>query len=182
MKELSSAYLPSPVESRDWLLQDPHSTRRRTSQLRYPGERFPPLVCMPKLKEGDTTPDPQTRCNGFVEGMAYKRENWAPVCNEVRFREDRSEGGEGNSRGVATGFSVECYGLRQRRRPRSGRKGGRPFIEFIQWRDFRWTMVLTAQITAVYDLARMEPRAADQARLPASRRPAPLIILTDTRT
>jgi len=40
-------------------------------------------------------------------------------------------------------------------------KGGRPFIECIQWRDFRWTMVLTAQITAVYDLARMEPRAAD---------------------
>ena len=32
--------------------------------------------------------------------MAYKRENWAPVCNEVRFRKDRSEGGEGKSRGV----------------------------------------------------------------------------------
>jgi hypothetical protein len=60
---------------------------------------------MPKLKEGDTTPDPQTRCNGFVEGMAYKRGNWAPVCNEVRFREDRSEGGEGKGGGVATGFS-----------------------------------------------------------------------------
>jgi uncharacterized protein len=37
------------------------------------------LVYMPKLKEGDTTPDPQTWCNGFVEGMAYNRENWAPI-------------------------------------------------------------------------------------------------------
>jgi hypothetical protein len=32
---------------------------------------------------------------------------------------------------------------RQRRRSRSGRKGGRPFIVCIQWRDSRWTMVLT---------------------------------------
>src|SRR6202035_5256305 len=32
----------------------------------------------------------ESRSNS-VEGMAYMRENWAPVCNEVRFREDRSE-------------------------------------------------------------------------------------------
>jgi uncharacterized protein len=37
------------------------------------------LVYMPKLKEGDTTPDPQTWCNGFVEGMAYNRDSWAPI-------------------------------------------------------------------------------------------------------
>ena len=42
-------------------------------------ELFRLLVYMPKLKEGDTTPDPQTWCNGFVEGMAYNRENWAPI-------------------------------------------------------------------------------------------------------
>ena len=52
MKELSSAYLPSPVESRGWLLQDPHSTRRRTSQLRYPGERLPPLGLYAKTEGG----------------------------------------------------------------------------------------------------------------------------------
>ena len=38
-------------------------------------EMFRLLVYMPKLKEGDTTPDPQTWCNGFVEGMEYHREN-----------------------------------------------------------------------------------------------------------
>jgi hypothetical protein len=32
-------------------------------------EMFRLLVYMPKLKEGDTTPDPQTWCNGFVEGV-----------------------------------------------------------------------------------------------------------------
>jgi uncharacterized protein len=42
-------------------------------------ELFRLLVYMPKLKEGDTTPDPQTWCNGFVEGMAYNRENWEPI-------------------------------------------------------------------------------------------------------
>jgi hypothetical protein len=42
-------------------------------------EMFRLLVYMPKLKEGDTTPDRQTWCNGFVEGMAYNRENWAPI-------------------------------------------------------------------------------------------------------
>jgi uncharacterized protein len=39
------------------------------------------LVYMPKLKEGDTTPDPQTWCNGFVEGMAYHQEKWAPLLS-----------------------------------------------------------------------------------------------------
>jgi uncharacterized protein len=42
-------------------------------------EMFRLLVYMPKLKDGDTTPDPQTWCNGFVEGMAYNREDWAPI-------------------------------------------------------------------------------------------------------
>ena len=36
---------------------------------------------MPKLKEGDTTPDPQAWCNGFVEGMAYHREDWATLLS-----------------------------------------------------------------------------------------------------
>jgi uncharacterized protein len=39
------------------------------------------LVYMPKLREGDTTPDPQTWCNGFVEGMAYHREKWEPLLS-----------------------------------------------------------------------------------------------------
>jgi len=34
-------------------------------------EMFRLLVYMPKLKEGDTTPDPQTWCNGFVEAMVF---------------------------------------------------------------------------------------------------------------
>jgi uncharacterized protein len=42
-------------------------------------ELFRLLVYMPKLKEGDTTPDPQTWCNGFVEGMAFNRDRWAPL-------------------------------------------------------------------------------------------------------
>lgn len=33
-------------------------------------EIFRLLVYMPKLKEGDTTPDPQTWCNGFVEARS----------------------------------------------------------------------------------------------------------------
>jgi uncharacterized protein len=41
-------------------------------------EVFRLLVYMPKLKEGDNTPDPQTWCNGFVEAMAYQREEWEP--------------------------------------------------------------------------------------------------------
>jgi yecA family protein len=44
-------------------------------------ELFSLLVYMPKLKEGDTTPDPQTWCNGFVEGMAYNREKWVPLLS-----------------------------------------------------------------------------------------------------
>jgi uncharacterized protein len=39
-------------------------------------EVFRLLVYMPRLKEGDTTPDPQTWCNGFLEAMAYHREDW----------------------------------------------------------------------------------------------------------
>ena len=44
-------------------------------------EMFRLLVYMPKLKEGDTTPDPQTWCNGFVEAMAYHREDWMPLLS-----------------------------------------------------------------------------------------------------
>src|ERR1700730_16197833 len=44
-------------------------------------EMFRLLVYMPKLKEGDTTPDPQTWCNGFVEAVAYHREAWVPLLS-----------------------------------------------------------------------------------------------------
>src|SRR5271167_4558824 len=79
------------------------AVERRSFAIRENAFRL--LVYMPKLKEGDTTPDPQTRCNGFVEGMAYKRENWAPVCNESSVSRGSLRGGEGKSRGAATGFS-----------------------------------------------------------------------------
>ena len=44
-------------------------------------EMFRLLVYMPKLEEGVTTPDPQTWCNGFVEAMAYHREDWVPLLS-----------------------------------------------------------------------------------------------------
>jgi uncharacterized protein len=47
-------------------------------------EVFRLLVYMPRLKEGDTTPDPQTWCNGFVEAMAYHREDWEPFLATER--------------------------------------------------------------------------------------------------
>jgi hypothetical protein len=62
--------------------------------------------------------------------------------------------GEGKRRGAAIEYSgslpfldwnplADVYGSRDRRRSRSGRKGGRPLIVRIQWRDSRCTMVLT---------------------------------------
>ena len=44
-------------------------------------EMFRLLIYMPKLNEGDTTPDPQTWCKGFFEAMAYHREAWVPLLS-----------------------------------------------------------------------------------------------------
>jgi yecA family protein len=41
-------------------------------------EMFALLVYQPKLKEGDTTPDPRTWCRGFLEAMEYHEEKWTP--------------------------------------------------------------------------------------------------------
>jgi hypothetical protein len=70
---------------------------------------------------------------------------------------------------------------------RAGRKAGAYSLSVIQWRDSRCTMVLTAwdpSEKSRYDLARMEPRAADSlvAGISSTRRPAQLTIPTDTRT
>jgi yecA family protein len=42
-------------------------------------EMFRPLVYIPNLKEGDTTPDPRSWCLGFVEAMMYHRKAWEPL-------------------------------------------------------------------------------------------------------
>lgn len=44
-------------------------------------EMFRLLVRRPKLKKGDTTPDPRTWCLGFVEAMMYHREDWEPLLS-----------------------------------------------------------------------------------------------------
>jgi yecA family protein len=55
----------------EWLL-------RIDRVLREEPRAFTLLVYQPKLKEGDTTPDPQTWCRGFVEAMEYHEEKWTP--------------------------------------------------------------------------------------------------------
>jgi uncharacterized protein len=63
-----------------WVAQKAEELLSRIEQVfAEDPELFRLLVYMPKLKEGDTTPDPQTWCNGFVEGMAYHREDWKPI-------------------------------------------------------------------------------------------------------
>jgi hypothetical protein len=70
-------------------------------------EMFRLLVYMPKLKEGDTTPDPQTWRNGFVEAMAYHREDWVPLLSAGgRFPEDRSDPNDLRSGGMG---EKECF-------------------------------------------------------------------------
>ena len=39
------------------------------------------LVDRPKLKEGDSSPNPRSWCLGFVEAMAYYREDWKPLLS-----------------------------------------------------------------------------------------------------
>jgi uncharacterized protein len=63
-----------------WVAEKAEELLLRISQVfAEDPELFRLLVYMPKLKEGDTTPDPQTWCNGFVEGMAYHQEDWKPI-------------------------------------------------------------------------------------------------------
>ena len=47
-------------------------------------EMFRPLVYMPNLKEGDTTPDPRSWCSGFAEAMMYHRKAWEPLLFDGR--------------------------------------------------------------------------------------------------
>jgi uncharacterized protein len=71
-------------------------------------ERSEGTYGMPALhgKEGDTTPDPQTWCNGFVEGMAYQREDWAPLLtHRSRFFGGRSDPDEWEDKDVLNPFS-----------------------------------------------------------------------------
>ena len=44
-------------------------------------EMFRLLVDRPRLKEGDDTPNPRSWCLGFVEAMAYYREDWKPLLS-----------------------------------------------------------------------------------------------------
>jgi hypothetical protein len=37
------------------------------------------MECSPHLKESDTTPDPRSRCFGFVQAMIYHRKAWEPL-------------------------------------------------------------------------------------------------------
>ena len=39
---------------------------------------FTLLVYLPKLNEGDTTPDPRSWCRGFIEAMEYHQNEWTP--------------------------------------------------------------------------------------------------------
>ena len=65
-----------------WVVEKTEELLFRISRVfQQDPEMFRLLVYMPKLKEGDTTPDPQTWCNGFVEAMAYHREDWAPLLS-----------------------------------------------------------------------------------------------------
>jgi uncharacterized protein len=41
-------------------------------------QTFTLLVHQPKLEEGDTTPDPQAWCQGFLQAMEYREEQWTP--------------------------------------------------------------------------------------------------------
>jgi uncharacterized protein len=42
---------------------------------------FTLLVYQPKLNEGDTTPDPQAWCRGFLEAMEHHEKEWTPFLN-----------------------------------------------------------------------------------------------------
>ena len=53
--------------------------RRITEVLADDPETYELFVHLPGLPKGDDSPDPQTWCNGFVEGMAYDRDNWKPL-------------------------------------------------------------------------------------------------------
>jgi hypothetical protein len=76
-------------------------------------EMFRLLVYMPKLKEGDTTPDPQTWCNGFrrSHGVPSGRLGAAPF-DGGRFPGDRSDPTDFRSGGMGEkGCFEPVYGV-----------------------------------------------------------------------
>jgi yecA family protein len=101
-------------------------------------EMFRLLVYMPKLKEGDTTPDPQTWCNGFVEAMEYHRENWEPlIATEVGYRDDCSDPHDFQSRrmgGRIAGreYSEPVYGVDPVRAVRSPENGSSGTLRILE--------------------------------------------------
>ena len=86
----------------------------------------------------------------FVLSCDFRSAARPVVLSCRRKRMALSAGDSGSDAGSMDNPLADVMG-HARRSPRSGRKGGRPFIECIQWRDFRCTMVLilTNRITAV---------------------------------
>ena len=55
--------------------------RRVTQVFAEDPEAYRLFVHLPGLREGDNTPDPRTWCSGFVEAMAYTRDEWGPLAS-----------------------------------------------------------------------------------------------------
>jgi yecA family protein len=67
-----------------WVKDQINELHRRITQVfAEDPETYQLFVHLPGLPEGDDTPDPQTWCSGFVEGMAYNSDGWKPLL-EVR--------------------------------------------------------------------------------------------------
>jgi yecA family protein len=64
----------------EWVKDETKELHRRIKEV-FAGdpETYQLFVHMPRLAEGDDTPDPKTWCNGFVEGMADNRDQWKPL-------------------------------------------------------------------------------------------------------
>jgi len=75
---------PSPINSADfpefaWVEEKVGDWLARIERVfREQPRAFTLLVYQPKLKEGDTTPDPQAWCLGFLEAMEYRKKEWTP--------------------------------------------------------------------------------------------------------
>ena len=64
----------------EWVEEQINELNRRITEVfAEDPETYELFVHLPRLREGDDTPDPQTWCNGFVEGMAYNRDEWKPL-------------------------------------------------------------------------------------------------------
>ena len=75
---------PSPINFADfsefaWVEEKVGDWLARIERVfREQPRAFTLLVYQPKLKEGDTTPDPQAWCLGFLEAMEYRKKEWTP--------------------------------------------------------------------------------------------------------